>query len=349
MNSKKIIVPLIAALMFASQATAQTDDPVQQVPQAAESRNVQAREAEMERRMYDAERRMAEAARQMALLAAERLPNLEGAQQRFEIITDDKPRLGVMIGGEDDGPVKGVPIVGVTPGGAADDAGLRAGDMIIAVNGESMGGANSAAASAKLLDLMAGVQTGDTLALEYTRDGKTGKVEVEPKVVASQVFAFSGSGPGFAVPPAPGSPRAMIAPGIMHGPKEYVFQWHSDGWGDMELVELNEGLGKYFGTNEGLLVVSAPESQGLQLEDGDVIQKIDGRAPTSVRHALRILGSYQAGETLQLEIMRDKKRRKLEVEVPDGMTSSLAPEAPPAVRPARAPVRVLPNRPVEKT
>jgi C-terminal processing protease CtpA/Prc len=349
MNSRKIFVPLIAAVLFASQVAAQTDGTGQQDAQTAESHKVRAREEEMERRMHDAERRMAEAARQMALLAAERLPNLEGSQQRFEFFTDDKPRLGVMIGGEDDGPVKGVPIIGVTPGSAADDAGLRAGDVIVAVNGESMGGENSEAASAKLLDLMAGVETGDTLSLEYTRDGKTGKVEVEPKVVANQVFAFSGNGPGFAVPAAPGAPRAMIAPGVMHGPNEYVFQWHSDGWGDMELVELNEGLGRYFGTDEGLLVVSAPESQALQLEDGDVIQKIDGRAPTSVRHALRILSSYQAGETLELEIMRDKKRRKLEVAVPDGMTSGLIPEAPATVRPARAAAPILPDRPVEKT
>ncbi len=94
----------------------------------------------------------------------------------------------------------------------------------------------------------------------------------------------------------------------------------------MELVELNAGLGQYFGTDEGLLVVSAPESTSLQLEDGDVIQKIDGREPTSVRHALRILGSYQAGESLKLEIMRNKKRRTLDVEIPDDLSSGLPPE-----------------------
>ncbi|MDA1063873.1 MAG: PDZ domain-containing protein [Proteobacteria bacterium] len=117
----------------------------------------------------------------------------------------------------------------------------------------------------------------------------------------------------------------------------------------MELVELNAGLGKYFGTEQGLLVVNAPESKALQLEDGDVIQKIDGREPTSVRHALRILGSYQSGETLQLEIMRDKKRRTLEVEVPDGMTSGLMPAPAPMLRPARALAPIRPNTPVEKT
>jgi S1-C subfamily serine protease len=113
----------------------------------------------------------------------------------------------------------------------------------------------------------------------------------------------------------------------------------------MELVELNEGLGKYFGTDEGLLVVSAPESNALQLEDGDVIKSIDGREPKSVGHAMRILGSYQAGETLELSIMRDKRRKKLEIEMPaDERTGKLYEflGRPPAM-PARAPQPPLPR------
>ena len=79
-------------------------------------------------------------------------------------------------------------------------------------------------------------------------------------------------------------------------------------------------------------MVSAPASDSLQLEDGDVIQKIDGREPTDVRHALRILSSYQAGESLQLEIMRNKKRKTLEVEIPDDLSSGLMPPVAPTER-----------------
>ncbi len=85
-----------------------------------------------------------------------------------------------------------------------------------------------------------------------------------------------------------------------------------------------------------MLVVSAPESDALKLEDGDVIQKIDGREPTSVRHALRILSSYQPGEGLEIEVMRDKRKRTLEIQMPDDRRSMLVPKAPP-VRPAAAP------------
>lgn len=346
MKSNTLYTALVAALLIAGQAMAQSETPASDAIVRSEVRTVQTRDAEVERRLHEAERRMAEAARQMAELTAERLPHREQLQRRLEIIGDKGPRLGVMIGGEEKGPVKGVSVLGVTPGSAADDAGLRAGDVITAVNGETMAGKDSDDAAQKLLDFMGGVEAGDVLAVDYERDGKAGKVEIEPRAIDRQFFSFDFDGPNF------GMPDPMLAPGAR--PHGHAFAWHSDsGWGDMELVELNAGLGKYFGTDKGLLVVNAPESKALQLEDGDVIQKIDGREPTSVRHALRILGSYQSGETLKLEIMRDKKRRTLEVEMPEGMSSSLLPEIAPAVRPAQAPAParppVRPDAPVEKT
>ena len=47
-----------------------------------------------------------------------------------------------------------------------------------------------------------------------------------------------------------------------------------------------------------------------------MIQSIDGREPKDARHAMRILGSYQSGEKLKLGIMRDKKKKTLEIEIP---------------------------------
>ncbi len=340
-----VLLAMVAALI-ASEAAAQTDESASARAEAAELkrtvelretevRRIKEREKEVERRMYDAERRMAEAARQIAELTVERLPQLEGFRQRIQFVNDDRPRLGVTIGGDEEGPVEGVVILGVSPGSAADDAGLRAGDIITSVNGESLSSAGADESTNRLLDFMRGVEAGDTLDLEYLRDGKVGKVEVEPQPVEVQVFAFPGNGRGFGMPV---SPDVHVSPGIVGGPHQFAFHWTSHGWGDMELVELNEGLGRYFGTDNGLLVVSAPESSALQLKDGDVIQKIDGRTPLSVRHALRILSSYQAGETLKLEIMRDKKRRTLEVAIPDDRSSMVSPPVlAPVVRPARVP------------
>ncbi len=79
----KTLLPAMAALLFAGQAAAQTDESADEQRRTVEVREVEVRrikerEEEVERRMYDAERRMAEAARQIAELTAERLPQLDG-------------------------------------------------------------------------------------------------------------------------------------------------------------------------------------------------------------------------------------------------------------------------------
>lgn len=331
----------VAALLLAAGPLAA------QSPGDAEGYDLEAREAEVERRMRDAEARMAEAARQIAELTAERLPQLEKIQRRIEIVNDGRPRLGVSIGGDSDEPVEGVQVLAVTPGSAASDAGLRAGDLITAINAEGLGADDAKLATRKLLDFMQGVEEGDVLDVEYLRDGKVGKVEVEPRPADVRVFAFGGNDPRLLHGTAPG---VRIGPGGAHGMAEpFVFNWTSNGWGDMELVELNQGLGRYFGTDSGLLVVRAPQSDAFQLQDGDVIQSIDGREPNSVRHAMRILSSYQAGEQLDIEIMRDKKRRTLEVEMPDHRKSQALPQPAPVIRPTRAAKPLSPAAPLERT
>ncbi len=344
MKTLKVLIPAAAFLLLAGQAAAQSQEEAERMrAEAAAERaeaSAEAREAEVERKLEEAERRMAEAARTIAELTAERLPQLEEMERRFEMFADGRPRLGVNIGeSRDSGPVEGVRIVGVSPGSAADDAGLRSGDILTAINGESMSAETAGEANRKVLDFMSGVEEGDVLDVEYLREGKVGTVEVEPRPVEMSAWAF-------------GAPREFHMPEI-HVPPEmaeryvqrFQFAWPGNVWADMELVELSEGLGKYFGTDSGVLVVSAPEADALQLEDGDVILSIDGREPTSVRHALRILGSYQGGETLEIEVMRDKRKRTLDVEVPDGRQGNLhewapAPQPAAAPRAPRAPAKV---------
>ncbi len=118
---------------------------------------------------------------------------------------------------------------------------------------------------------------------------------------------------------------------------EFGFPWAGSGLGDLELVELNEGLGRYFGADSGLLVVAAPKSDAFDLRDGDVIQSIDGREPKDVRHAMRILASYQAGERLELGIMRDKKKVTIDVEIPADHHGKLYDNYDIEVKPASSP------------
>jgi S1-C subfamily serine protease len=88
---------------------------------------------------------------------------------------------------------------------------------------------------------------------------------------------------------------------------------------DMELVTLTPKLGRYFGTDKGVLVIRAPRSGDFKLEEGDVIVDIDGRAPQNGAHALRILRSYQPGEKVTLNVLRDRKPVKLAATMPAHM------------------------------
>lgn len=277
---------------------------------------VERRAEDIEREMREAERQLAEAAQRIAELSGQRLPMV--GEGNWAMKMAGRPMLGITIGeSDDDTPVEGVKVMGVTPGGAAAEAGLRAGDVITGVNGEDLGASSPLAANRKLLEFMEGVEEGDTVMVDYERDGETGRVGVEPRAVSPQTFAF-GSMPGkeFHFVGPPGAPTP---PGDFN---HFVFR-SGNGWGDLELVALTEGLGRYFGTDEGLLVVRAPGGDALELMDGDVILRIGGREPQSVSHAIRILGSYQAGERLEIEIMRDRKRRTLEVEMPDSRSSAI--------------------------
>ena len=325
----KVVVPVAVVLLLAGQAAAQTDEDERM-------RELEAREMEMEEKLRAAEERMEEAAREIAEITKERLPRVVRIEERFAM--SNKPRLGVTIETSDkqEGPVEGVTILGVTPGSAASDAGLRSGDILTSVNDEALSADSAKTANKRLLEFMGGVEEGDVLKVEYMRDGKAGTVEVEPRVVADNTFVWKSEGgpKKLHAVPAPMAHPEMIGRYDM----QFGLPWVESGLGELELVELNEGLGRYFGTDKGLLVVKAPKSDAFELRDGDVIQNIDGREPKDVRHAMRILGSYQAGEKLQLGIMRDKKKVKVNVEIPADHHGNLQDDFEFEILPAAAPV-----------
>ena len=284
---------------------------------------------ELDEKMREAEALLAKAAQHVAELSSRQLPRVAMIERIMR--GGHGPVLGVTIGADDnDDPVAGVTILGVSPGGAAEESGLRSGDVITSVNSESLTADNNREANEKLLDFMQGVEEGDELTIEYLRNGRALTTELAPRPVRGGVFAFEFDGRDFTLP------DIHVAPNIKNF-NRFVWMSGGSGLGDMEIVQLTERLGSYFGTDEGLLIVRAPKNKDLKLQDGDVIQSIDGRKPTSVNHAMRILGSYQSGETLKIEIMRDKRKQTISIEVPDNRRSSVAPPAVPVVAPVAAP------------
>lgn len=80
-----------------------------------------------------------------------------------------------------------------------------------------------------------------------------------------------------------------------------------------EFTQMNEGLGRYFQTQKGLLALRvAPESPAARagLESGDVVVRVDGREVQTLRD-LRQAVVGAAETTAKLEVIRQGRRREL--------------------------------------
>jgi len=256
---------------------------------------------ELERKLDDARERLEEASREVAELSAQLG---EGAVDFMRTFNMDGRRamLGINMD-EPNGNQDGVLIAGVTPGGPADKAGLHSGDLVTAVNGTALKREPQSSPVHKVIDLMRDVNAGDEVALEYERDGKKSVATVVAEEMSPSSFAF-----------AFGDGMRHMLPALEALPDLHDF---TSRWGDMEMVSLTGELGEYFGTDTGILVVRAPQDPEIPLKDGDVIQRIDGRTPTSPGHALRILRSYQGGEHLSIDIVRKQHPMTLDVALPE--------------------------------
>lgn len=202
----------------------------------------------------------------------------------------------------------------VTPGGPADKAGLKQGDVITAFNGEKLAGSYPAAGDfesqpgRKLIDYARRLDDGDTVKVDYRRGKEAHRATIVAKRVGPGGYSFSVTTPDVHVETGP-----MIA--AMEGLRG-AMTW-STGWLDLEMVKLNPELGDYFGSADGLLVIRAPDDSALQLKGGDVILSVDGRPATGQAQLMRILRSYDAGEDVKLDIMRQKRRTTLTVKIPE--------------------------------
>jgi len=218
-------------------------------------------------------------------------------------------------------------VVGVSPGGPADQAGLKAGDVLMAVDGLALKRSGERGPNAQLIEHMRGVEPGRVVKVDYQRAGQRRSASVtaapaEPPMI--RVLRERLAGP--------------LAEGLaMPGLEGLLGQ--ERGLGALELVTLTPKLGQYFGTDRGLLVVRAADASGLPLEEGDVLQAIDGRTPENPGHAFRILRSYQPGEKVKLAVLRQRKALTLEATLPaanaqrEGRQHRPPPVLPPAPPP----------------
>ena len=304
-----------------------------------------------------------EAARADLHRAAQRVAELSKADGAEEDLVIERrmvrgPVLGVVL--EPDARA-GVLIAAVTPGSAAGDAGLKEGDRLTSVDGKAIAGVD---ADTRLSDLRTRLHSLDVkrpVALGYLRDGRAATVKVTPRNGEQLVLVHDADGQEISFH---GEPSVSIGPNgetqfesrmVRIAPAGVAPEIHReivriDGggppcrdetcrftmledalrWNGLNLASLGPQLGRYFGSDRGVLVISIPDGMG-GLQPGDVILKLDGKNVTTPREAMGAAHAHEPGSTVRVEYLRDRKQASTTLKIPERPQLRLPmPPAPPA-------------------
>lgn len=323
------------------------------------------------KRVVRIERHAGDPASESALDAA-----CEAAGARCEIIRkriEGRPMLGVILQPDAE---RGVRIAGVTPKGPAAEAGLRTGDVLLAVDGRALEAADADVRVTEARDAFKGLAAGTPVAIRYLREGKAADVRITPRDDV-QMIAWNDAGAG-AGAHAPLIVRRIRKGGSEAGeldtlegvvPPEAMriirHELHRVGqdctgpacrapmlmeafrWNGLNLASVDAKLGRYFGAQRGVLVLSPGEVLD-GLEPGDVIQRIDAVDVDTPRAAMDAMRAKPADARVAVTYLRDRTARTAQVTVPRApdMASLVAPPAPPAPASPRAlPAPVAPSAP----
>ena len=265
----------------------------------------------------------------MAQVTMEREPAMAAEKRAMEMVMARRARLGVKVNlqaRESDS--VGAYVEAVTPGGPAEKAGLKSGDVITKLDGSSLLGGNQrvpegrSLPGTRLIELAARLAPNDTIDVQYRRgkEMRTAKLVTQADDDTYKMYGPENRAFSFRFdddhPHVEGMYRQfdrMRVEGFPGGPMKV---WVDGPLADLELAPLNPDLGQYFGATEGVLVIDAPKESPLGLKGGDVLLAIDGRKATSPGQAHRILQSYDGDEAVKLEVLRNRKKTTVTGKMP---------------------------------
>ena len=260
-------------------------------------------------------------------------------RERIRIMTMRRARLGVSVNLRAEASDSiGALIQSVTPNSPAARAGIQSGDIITRFNGKPLVGEpfvvgkGQSAPGLRLIELAALLEPGDSVLLEYRRGSARRNASVVAGDEPAYVWRTPDGGSGFAFgtdseAAAESFRRSQESMGLMlhrvpelelrempgyspSAPRALFFR--GGPLADLELAPMNPELGRYFGASEGVLVIRAPSGSKLRLKGGDVVLSVDGREVATPAHLIRVLRSYEPGESFRLELLRMKKRETVQ-------------------------------------
>jgi len=260
----------------------------------------------------------------------------------------DRAVIGVVLGSESD---KGVEIIGVSPDGPAERAGLEQGDILISIQDIVL--ADNDDARESVFEVMSDVDDQEELAVVVERDGISSEYTVtaevrEPRgwqsvIRIAEVEAVADLAGDEAhviierieIPEIDEQAIAAQVAELTQHLEHYEFDHEefsefgehamseANAWfglpraHGLELTSINEGLGAYFKTDRGVLVIKAREDNAYGLESGDVILSIDSTAVNSPSDMLRALRDVEPGSEIDIGIKRNRRDKTLSVVVPE--------------------------------
>jgi len=289
--------------------------------------------------------------------------------------TGDRPVLGVILGDSND---VGIQVLGVSPDGPAERAGVEAGDVIVALGGRVL------AAESESGDVRAGInialkdiKADEPVIVSVERGSDTLDLTVVPEVREPLTwqsiirFPSAASAPELAgntiviekivVPEIDTEAlteqienmrikidkRRMLIESGETAPlaSHYEFQFDdlsemgdfalhdTNAWFGMPLASglrlaaIDPGLGEYFKTDRGVLVLQAKEDNALLLQSGDVILSLHGTDVNSPSDFMRALREFEPGDELVIDIKRKRKSKTLKPIIEESQARFFTPKS----------------------
>ena len=298
----------------------------------------------------EARKELREASRKLGRLTELDLPDLgELARSLSFSMSGKRPMVGIVMAGSERNS-GGVMLAGITPDAPADKAGLQSGDLLTRIDSHDLSGGNGLAIAN---DLLSDLEVADAFEFTYEREGEsyTTTVIVEEHE-PSRAFAFSGNWNWldfdqqafnfnfeFNDEMMDFDPQqfrdladryrnwsfdASKMPGL-EGWNNLPYRWFQGwAWSGLELTQVNTKLGRYFGVDSGALVLEAANLGDSDLQSGDVIIAIEGEPVSDPQQTMRLLGGFEPGEQITVQIMRDRKQQEVLLIAPEAGDSSFS-------------------------
>jgi len=263
-----------------------------------------------------------------------------------------RPMLGIVLQADAE---RGVRLASVNPLGPADEKGLRGGDRLLSIDGTPIEGATPQARLEHATALLRDLSEDQEVKFEVERSDRRLQIEVQarilhwpqPSLVGLYERALADRLRGRAAGQAFGVERlgpVALCPEDNEDCLRAAFSGLR-GLRGLQMAPLNPQLGRYFGSDRGVLVLASNQAFDM-LQAGDVILEIDGARVETPSDVVRALtqGTGDAGATRQVGLLRDRKRLAAELPLLQLGLPALPPfvAPPPAPPPARPPAAPAP-------